>query len=59
MAHFAFLTCNPLTLNAKKSSFFQYFLYTFLKTAFLTKVGFRFPILLVHNDHKISSLKHH
>jgi len=42
MAHFAFSACNKLTTNAKKSSFFQWFSYTFSKTAVLTKIMFQF-----------------
>ena len=47
MAHFVFSACNPLTLNAKKSSFFHTFPCTFPKTAFLTKVIFQFYIQAV------------
>ena len=37
MVHFAFLACNILTLNTKKSSFFQWFLCIFPKNGCFNK----------------------
>ena len=42
MVHFAFSACNALNINAEKSSFFQWFLCIFPKTAVLTKITFQF-----------------
>ena len=59
MVHFAFLACNTLTLNTKKYSFFQWFLYTFPKMVFLTKVVFQFECEGSNKSHQYVSIKNH
>ena len=59
MVHFAFLACNTLTLNTKKSSFFQWFPCTFPKMAFLTKIVFQFVYEDSNNKHQDVSINNH